>query len=100
MLFIKHCYAECEKQMISGYKFSVTHTFHEISVFPDSPRAYSIHEEIKIRLKSGNACCHSVQTLMSYSLLPKNLNINRTIICLLCCTSVKLGRSHRGGNVG
>jgi hypothetical protein len=30
-----------------------------------------IQEEIKSRLKSGNACCHSVQNLLSSSLLPK-----------------------------
>jgi len=42
----------------------------------------SIQEEIKIGLKSGNACYHSVQNLMSSGLLPKNLNIkiHRTII--------------------
>jgi len=35
----------------------------------------SIKEEIKSRLKSGNACYHSVQNLLSYSLLSRNLNI-------------------------
>ena len=34
-----------------------------------------IQEEIKIRWKSGNACYHSVQNLLSFSLLPKNLKI-------------------------
>ena len=33
----------------------------------------SIQEEIKSRLKSGNACYHLVQNLLSSSLLPKNL---------------------------
>ena len=33
----------------------------------------SIQEEIKSRLKSGNACYHSVQNLLSSSLLCKNL---------------------------
>jgi hypothetical protein len=33
----------------------------------------SIQEEIKRRLKSGNACYHSVQNLLSFSLLSKNL---------------------------
>jgi len=39
-------------------------------------------EEIKIRLKSGNACYYSVQNLLSSSLLSKNLKIKiyRTII--------------------
>ena len=42
----------------------------------------SIQEEIKSRLKSGNACCHSVQNLLSSRLLSKNLMIKiyRTII--------------------
>jgi len=35
----------------------------------------SIREEIKNRLKSGNACYHSVQNLLSSSLLFKNLRI-------------------------
>jgi hypothetical protein len=44
-----------------------------------------IQEEIKSRLKSGNACCHSEQNLLSYRLLSKNIKIEicRTIICLL-----------------
>ena len=38
--------------------------------------------EIKSRLKLGNACYHSVQNLLSSTLLPKNLKtkIYRTII--------------------
>ena len=30
-----------------------------------------IQEEIKSRLNSGNACCHSVQNLLSYNLVSK-----------------------------
>jgi len=43
---------------------------------------YSIVEEIKSRLKSENACCHSVQNLLASRLLPKNLKIKiyRTVI--------------------
>jgi hypothetical protein len=42
----------------------------------------SIQEEIKSRLKSGNACYHSVQDLLSSSLLSKNtkIKIYRSII--------------------
>jgi hypothetical protein len=42
----------------------------------------SIHEEIESRLKSGNACYHSVQNLLYSSLLSKNVKIKiyRTII--------------------
>jgi hypothetical protein len=42
----------------------------------------SIHEEIKSRLKLGNACYHLVQDLLSSSLLSKNIKnkIYRTLI--------------------
>jgi len=42
----------------------------------------SITEEIKSRLRSGNACYHSVQNLLSSRLLSKNLKIKiyRTVI--------------------
>ena len=36
----------------------------------------SIQEEIKSRLKLGNACYYSVQNLLSSRLLSKNLKIN------------------------
>jgi hypothetical protein len=41
-----------------------------------------MHEEIKSRLNSGNACYHSVQNLLSSSLLSSNLKvkIHKTII--------------------
>jgi len=35
----------------------------------------SIHGELKNRLKSGNACNHSVQNLLFPSLLPRNIKI-------------------------
>jgi len=38
----------------------------------------SIQEEIMNRLKSGNVCYHSVQNLLSFSLLSKNLKIRYT----------------------
>jgi hypothetical protein len=40
----------------------------------------SIQEEIKSRLKSGNACCHSVQNILSSILVSKNVNVYITII--------------------
>ena len=54
----------------------------------------STAEEIKSRLRSGSACYHSVQNLLSSRLPSKNLKIKifRTIICLLFCVGVKLGR--------
>jgi hypothetical protein len=56
----------------------------------------TILAKIKSRLKSRNACYHSVQDLLSYSLLSKNtkIKIYRTIILLLFCVGVKLGLSH------
>ena len=56
----------------------------------------SIEEEIKSRLKTGNACYHSVQNLFSSSLLSKNLKItiHRAAIMPVVFMGVKLGRSH------
>jgi hypothetical protein len=41
----------------------------------------SIHEEIKSRLKSGSACYHSLQNVLSSSLVSKSvkIKIHRTI---------------------
>ena len=36
----------------------------------------SAQEEIQSRFKSGNACCHSVQNLLSYSSLTESSKIN------------------------
>jgi hypothetical protein len=43
------------------------------------------HEELKNRLNAGNACCHSVQSLLSSRFLFKNLKIkiHKTTILLL-----------------
>jgi len=38
----------------------------------------SIQEEIKSRLKSGNACCHSEKDLLSSSVISKNLKLRYT----------------------
>jgi len=53
-----------------------------------------IQGEIKSRLKLGNACYYSVQNVLSSSLLSKDIKIKiyRTIILLLFCMGVKLGR--------
>jgi hypothetical protein len=34
-----------------------------------------MHEEIKSRVNSGNACYHSVQSLLSSRLLPENVKV-------------------------
>jgi hypothetical protein len=38
----------------------------------------SIHEEIKSILNSESACCHSVQSLLSFHFLSKNLKDQNT----------------------
>ena len=56
----------------------------------------SIQEEIKSRLKSGNACYLSVQNLLSSRLLSKNVKImmyrTTRIILHVFCMGVNLGR--------
>jgi hypothetical protein len=50
----------------------------------------SIQEEIKSRLKSGNACCLSVPNHVTASLLSKNVNIKiyrSLILSVLLCGS-------------
>jgi hypothetical protein len=61
-----------------------------------------IHDEIKSRLTSGNACYHSVQNLLSFRLITKNLKIkiHKTLILPVvlygCETwSLTLGEEHR-----
>jgi len=55
-----------------------------------------IQEEIKSRLKSGNACCHSVLNILCCGLLYKYIKIKiyGTIILPVFCVGVKLGRSY------
>ena len=52
-------------------------TFKRVEEFKYLGKTYqnSIAEEIKSRLRSGNACYHSVQNLLSSRLLSKNLKI-------------------------
>jgi len=50
----------------------------------------------KSRIKSRDACYHSVMNILSASLLSKNIQIktHRTIILPVICMGVKLGLSH------
>ena len=56
----------------------------------------SVQEEIKSRLKSGNAYYHSVQNLLSSSLRSQYIRLRYTELsfCLLFCMGVKLGCLH------
>jgi hypothetical protein len=54
----------------------------EVKYLGTTLRIKHILEEIKNRLKSGNDCYHSVQNILSSSLLPKNikLKVHRNVI--------------------
>jgi hypothetical protein len=62
----------------------------------------SIQKEIKNRLKSGKACYHSVQNLLSSSLLSNNLKIkiHRTLILPVVLCEYETWLLHSGRNVG
>jgi len=56
-----------------------------------------IQEEIKSSLKSGKACYHSMQNLLSSGLLSRYTKIKicrKIIMPLVLYVCVKLGRSH------
>jgi hypothetical protein len=60
-----------------------------------------ICDEIKRRLNSGSACCHSVKNLSSSLLQSKNLNLKLTELsfCQQFCMGVKLGLLTVGMNI-
>ena len=62
----------------------------------------SIQEEIKCRLKVGNSCYYSVQTLLSSRLLSKNLKIKiyKTIILPVLLYGCETGYLTLGRNAG
>jgi hypothetical protein len=55
---------------------------------------HSIQEAINSRLKLGNACHHSVQNLLSSSLLSKNLKMKVYRTPILTLMGVKRGHSY------
>ena len=62
----------------------------------------SIQEEIKSILKSGNACYHSVQNILSSGLLSKKIKskIHRTIILLVVLFGCETWSFTLMGNLG
>jgi hypothetical protein len=50
-----------------------------------------IHDEIKSRLNSGNACYHSVQNILSFRLISQNLKIKIQRTVILPVVGAKLG---------
>jgi hypothetical protein len=59
------------------------------------PNQNSIHKETESSLKSGKACYHSTQNLLSSSLPSRRVEIKiyRTVILPLFCMGVKVGHS-------
>jgi hypothetical protein len=49
-----------------------------------------------LRLKSGNACRHPMQNILSSNLQSKNIRVKiyRPVILPVVCMGVKLGRSY------
>jgi hypothetical protein len=65
----------------------------------DDTNKTDIHDEIKSRLNSGNACSHSVQYLLSSHLISKNLKLKiyKTVILPFVLYGVKLVSNFEGG---
>jgi predicted transcriptional regulator len=59
--------------MIGNKSFEIIEQFKYLMKTLTNPN--SIHEEIKSSWKSENACYHSVQNLLSSSLVSQNVNI-------------------------
>jgi len=85
-------YDVCRRLMIDNSTFERVEEFKYLGTTLTNQN--SIAEEIKCSLRSGNACYHSVQNLLSSRLLSKNLKIKifRTTILPVFCMGVKLGR--------
>ena len=84
------------KLKIDNISFESVEDFKYVGTILTNQNSMSVQEEIKNRFKSRNACYHSMQNLLSSSLLFKNLKIKMyTIIILpLLFMGEKLGRSY------
>jgi hypothetical protein len=99
---IKYMLMSCSQNI--GLKHSIkieTRSFEDVAKFKYLG-ANCIHEEIKSRLNLGNACYHSVQSLLSSHLLSRNIKVKiyKTIIVPVvlygCETwSLTLSKEHR-----
>src|SRR5215471_292417 len=79
-------YMVMSRDQIAGRSHNMNSSFKRVEEFKylgvTLTNQNSVQEEIKSGLKLGNACYHSVQNLLSSTLLSKNLKIKiyRTII--------------------
>ena len=69
-------------EIIFKGKHTIFYKYYAISLGSLLTNQNSIQEEIKCRLKAGNSCYYSVQTLLSSRILSKNLKLKmyKTII--------------------
>ena len=88
-------YNDQNKRRSHNSKFGST-AIERKEEFPILTKQNSIQEEIKNRVKSRNACYHSVKNLLSSSFLYKNIQIKiyRNIILRVVCMGLKIGHSH------
>jgi hypothetical protein len=72
--------SECKAAWTANSSFEIVDRFKYLGTNPTNQNP--IQEEFKNSLKSGNACYHSVQNLLSSSMPYKHFNIKvlRTII--------------------
>jgi hypothetical protein len=95
-MLMSHSHKTGQKQSIK----TANRSFEDVAKFKylgtTQPDQNSMHEEIKSRLSSENACYHSVQSLLSSCLLSRNVKVKiyKTIILPMFCMGVRLGLSH------
>jgi hypothetical protein len=107
LLFLKWFSLKCHLNLGKNQNIWIANeSFENVAKFKYLGRTLTnkndIHDEIKSRLNSGNACYYSVQNLLSSRIISKNLKIKiyKTVISLLllygCETwSLTLKEEHR-----
>ena len=82
-LTVYECFTSLKLAYILQHMKIVSNSYEKVKIFKYLgsllTNQSSIQEEIKCRLKAGNSCYYSVQTLLSYRLLSKNLKIIKNI---------------------
>jgi hypothetical protein len=72
---MKYVIVSCHQNLGQNQYMRITkESFENVSklrILRDDTNQNDVHEEIKNRLNSGNACYHSVHNLLSFCLIPK-----------------------------